>query len=244
MRRFLINPISAESTTTQLGKEESHHIRKVLRLKEGDGIELFDGQGMVYQATVSELGKVVTVQIESGRLCQPPRPHIHLHLGLLKGKKMDLIIQKATELGVHAIHPFISEFTEAKLPKEQKKERWQKISLEACKQSRRNWPLTINETTSLGDQINNLPAEAMNLLFWEDEKKQDPSFLPPLVKHKNLHLFIGPEGGFSATEVSLCRDKMTFISLGTLTLRAETAVITALSLALFLGGRMKHQDRN
>lgn len=243
MRRFLIEPIhSRQKKTTQLGKEESRHIRKVLRLKKGDSIELFDGQGMVYQATISAIDKMVEVSIEPGKECTPPRPRLHLHLGLLKGKKMDFIIQKATELGVHSIEPFTSEFTEARPPKDQKRERWHKISLEACKQCGRNWPLIILEPTPLANHIDNLPADDASVLFWEDEQKKGPGDIALPENVPDLHLFIGPEGGFSSAEVTLCQQRMPTISLGPLTLRAETAVITALSLALFLAGRMKHQD--
>lgn len=238
MRRFLINTIPQSQKTVHLGREESLHIRKVLRLKKGAKVELFDGLGMVYQATISEPGKLVKVSIESCREWQIPSPAIHLHLGLLKGKKMDFIIQKSTELGVHAIHPFTSEFTEARPPKDQKKERWDKISLEACKQCGRNWPLIINAPSPLTDQIQSLPVDAPSFLFWEDEKEGDPAVITSLAGIKNLHLFIGPEGGFSPAEVTLCRKRMATLSLGPLTLRAETAVITALSLALFLSGRM------
>ncbi|MEN8258671.1 MAG: RsmE family RNA methyltransferase [Thermodesulfobacteriota bacterium] len=242
MRRFLIDPLPQENTTTHLGKEESHHIRKVLRLKKGDTIELFDGQGMTYQATISEIGKLIQVSIDSGKASTPPLPRLQLHLGLLKGKKMEFVIQKATELGVHTIHPFSSDFTEAQLPKEQKKERWHKISLEACKQCGRNWPLIINEPSPVAEQVQTLPADASSVLFWEDEIRQDPGDLAFPNELTDLHLFIGPEGGFSPEEVGLCQQHMPAVSLGPLTLRAETAVITALSLALFLTGRMQHQS--
>jgi 16S rRNA (uracil1498-N3)-methyltransferase len=183
----------------------------------------------------------VSVEIQSSQKINPPSPKIYLHIGLLKGKKMDFIIQKATELGVHAIMPFTSEFTEARPPKEQKKERWHKISVEACKQCGRNWPMIIKEPSPLADQVKALNANTSAFLFWEDEKEGDAAALPHLGDLEELHLFIGPEGGFSPEEVSLCQPKMTTLSLGPLTLRAETAVITALSLSLFLAGRMKNQ---
>ncbi len=241
MRRFPIAPIRQAQTTTHLDREESRHIRKILRLQKGDRIELFDGMGMVYQATISKIGKEVEVSIESGRQSLPPQPYIHLHLGLLKGKKMDFIIQKATELGVHAIHPFTSEFTEARLPKGQKTERWHKISLEACKQCGRNWPLIIKESAPLTEQIQDLARDATSLLLWEAEKEQALGDIALPQALQDLHLFIGPEGGFSPTEVALCRQHMATVSLGPLTMRAETAVIAALSLALFLSGRMHHK---
>lgn len=240
MRRFLIEPLHDSQKTTHLGKEESRHIRKVLRLKKGDSIELFDGQGMVYQATITVIDKLVEASINAGMKSTPPLPRLHLHLGLLKGKKMDFIVQKATELGVHVIHPFTSEFTEVRPPNNLKKERWHKISLEACKQCGRNWPLIIIEPAPLADHLQALPADGASVLFWEDEQKQDPSDIALPKDLPDLHLFIGPEGGFSPAEVTLCQGRMATISLGPLTLRAETAVITALSLALFLAGRMHH----
>lgn len=240
MRRFLIAPLSPGQTTVHLGREESHHLARVLRLKEGAEIELFDGQGMVYQAAITAMAASVQVAIQTSRPCHAPLPRLHLHLGLLKGKKMDFIIQKATELGVHTLAPFSSAFTEAAPPKEQKKERWQKISLEACKQCGRNWPLLIEEPAPLTSQVQALPPEAVALLCWEDELQQDPGALALPASLDDLHLFIGPEGGFSPAEVALCRHRMAAVTLGPLTLRAETAVITALSLALFLTGRMKH----
>lgn len=243
MRRFLIQAIKPGQQTTALDHDQSRHVRKVLRLQEGAEIELFDGMGMIYEAVISALDRRVTVRIKAGRYCAAPSPRLHLHLGLLKGKKMEFVIQKATELGAHSMTPFLSDFIDARPPKEEKVERWRKISLEACKQCGRSWPLTINNATPLADQLASLADHAVGLLFWENEEKRDMAGVaaPTWTGSSDIHLFLGPEGGFSQTEVDLCREKMTAVSLGPLTLRAETAAITALSLTLFLAGRMRHK---
>lgn len=242
MRRFLVQPLSPGQQTTELDHDQSRHVRKVLRLQEGAEIELFDGMGMVYEAVISALDKRVAVRIRAERHCPTPSPRLHLHLGLLKGKKMEFVIQKATELGAHSIAPFYSDFIDTRPPKQDKVERWHKISLEACKQCGRSWPLIISNATPLTQQLAGLPGHDMGLLFWENEEKRDMAGVAAtLTGSSDIHLFLGPEGGFSQTEVNLCREKMPAVSLGPLTLRAETAAITALSLTLFLAGRMQHQ---
>lgn len=239
MRRFYSPDIAPLNATLTLEPEQSHHIATVLRLTPGTAILLFDGQGTEIQATILAVRKKeVSVQVTSQEFTPPPAPSIHLYLGLLKGKKMDFLVQKMTELGIDHLHPFTSDFNATPSPSSKRLERWRKIAMEACKQCGRTRLMTIAQPASLPDSIQ---AQSPNnaLVFWEDEPRQTINTVTDLATRPNIHCFIGPEGGFSPGEISTIKQaNIPTLSLGDLTLRAETAAICATTLLLFQSGRL------
>jgi len=240
MRRFFIQPL--EHTHTQqirLDRSESRHITKVLRLQPDVAIELYDGTGFLYQATILEVGKTVSVQIQSKEYFEPPEPAIILHSGLLKNKKMEFILQKSTELGVAEVQLFTSDHTSVPIPDSKKMARYKKIIHESCKQCERIHPMNIFAPTPLSEQLEATPQNSHRYLFWEREQRNDPSIMRNLNTSKEIHIFTGPEGGFSANEITSLAPDIKTISLGQQILRAETAVITGISIVAFLAGRFK-----
>ncbi len=239
MRRFYTQPQSSNILTLSLDKDESRHIIKVLRLQLGTAIELYDGTGFLYQATITKISRTVTVQIHSKEFFKPEAPAIILHTGLLKNKKMELVLQKATELGVSHVHLFTSDHTSVTLPDAKKMNRYEKIIQESCKQCERIHPMTISSPTSLEEQFDATKNATQGYLFWEREQHNDPWAIGTINSSEDIHIFTGPEGGFSEDEISSIPHGIKTISLGKQILRAETAVIASLSIVTFLAGRLR-----
>jgi 16S rRNA (uracil1498-N3)-methyltransferase len=240
MRRFFIQPeLITDDQEVRLDREESRHITQVLRLQPDVAIELYDGTGFLYQSIITRVGKTVAVQIQAKQYFDPVQPAIILHAGLLKNKKMEFVLQKATELGVNEVHLFTSDHTSVPLPDQKKMHRFQKIIQESCKQCERIHPMHIFKPTSLNEQLNATKDAEQRYLFWERELRNDPSIMTGLNRTTPIHLFTGPEGGFSDQEINGLPVTLKTISLGQQILRAETAVITGVSIAAFLAGRFK-----
>lgn len=240
MRRFFIQPqdISVDQELC-LDQDESRHISKVLRLQPGTLVELYDGTGFLYGACITDINKAVTVRIQTKRHFAPPQPELVLHAGLLKNKKMEMVLQKATELGVQEVHLFTSDHTSVTPPDQKKMSRFNKIIIESCKQCERLHPMHIFQPTPFADQLVATERAGSRYLFWEREEQNDLSMVGEIDKDHPLHLFIGPEGGFSKEEIMALPGDVKTISLGPNILRAETAVITGISIMAFLAGRFK-----
>ena len=243
MRRFYIDPKNIAESRAILTGSEAHHLRGVLRLGAGAKIELFDGTGAIYQAIVRDVGKKeVLLQTISKQLTDEPGPSVHFAQALLKGKKMDFLIQKATELGIHAIHPFTSLHCAAQ-PSYDKTKRWEKISLEACKQCGRPTPITCYPVCDLSQILQKGKSHNTKLIFWEKEKTALDRVLQAPVQ--SIFMMIGPEGGFSDSEVeSALRQNFQPVSLGKRILRAETAAFCAMSIVQYLLGNLNHGKKS
>ncbi len=165
---------------------------------------------------------------------------MHLGQALLKGKKMDLVVQKATELGITSIHPFISEHSTVSSANENKADRWNRVAYEACKQCGRAVPLVCHPATSLDVLLAASKDYDVKMIFWEQETSRgvkDVLAAPQPIG--SLLFLIGPEGGFSPEEV----DKAVAcgfqpVTLGKRTLRAETASLVAMAVLQFLLGNL------
>ena len=242
LRRFFIHPRDITGETAQLKGPEAHHLRTVLRLSPGDPIIFFDGTGARYQARIERILKDrVTVTIIGQSQDLPQKVRLHLGQALLRGQKMDLILQKATELGVDAIWPFYSEHGIHKPLKDAQMERWQRIVLEACKQCDRAAPPEIYDAREISELMAAPPPCDARLIFWEHETRQT---LTEVLSGQNkncrsVFFLLGPEGGFSEAEVA-CAQKEGFIpvSLGKRILRAETATIAATAILQFTLGNL------
>ena len=225
---------------------ESRHISKSLRLHVGSQVQLFDGTGMRYLAEITGIGRQVVARILSADE-DPQEGKTILHVGqaLLKNAKMDFIVEKCTELGVSTFTPFVSSRCQGKIDDEERGgkrlQRWQRIVESACKQCSRPRPMELKEPLSLAGLCS--PAEqephTLRLLFWEEEKTTTLHDLPPFADYNQIHLLLGPEGGFSKEEVELTRQSgYQSISLGPQILRAETATVAAIAIVRYLAGDM------
>jgi len=239
MRHFFIDPENIVGANAVLTGTEARHISTVLRLSTGTTITLFDGSGSYFEALLT---KISPTRVETRIVSIVPyldatvdfRPALHLGIGLLKGKKMDFIIQKITELGIESLRPFRSQFCAAHDPAAGRLSRWQKIALEACKQCNRPKPPDLHEVTGFKDLLS-VPGgdeHDLKLIFWEEEgQKPLQGTLGALSEIKSALILIGPEGGFSSAEVE---DAVAAgyqpVTLGSRILRAETAALAAVSI--------------
>jgi 16S rRNA (uracil1498-N3)-methyltransferase len=249
MHRFFIDPADLTETTAVLADEEARHLINVLRLGKGAAIRLFDGSGRTYDARITKIAKarVEATILSIEETAATDTAALHLGLALLKGKKTDFIIQKATELGVVGLHPFVSEFCVAghvaAEREERRQARWQKIVREACKQCNRPLPPTLNPVTGFEPLVAAAAQAgyARKLIFWEQETGrglQDMVTAPQ--DHGNVMVLIGPEGGFSANEVAAAQGAgFQPVTLGRRILRAETAALAAIAILQHLLGNLE-----
>lgn len=243
MRRFFFDPNDRNGDDVTLSEEESRHIVKVLRLKVGTEVELFDGSGSLYSGSLTMVGRRVEASI-SDRVAgdEEGAAVIWVYQPVLKGEKMDMVVQKCTELGVAGMIPFHSSRCQGKLDArqaEKKHQRWQRISLAACKQCLRLQPMQLEKprlySESFGD-VNRSEGD-LRLLFWEEEKEVHLQDIPAVLEAQSIDLMLGPEGGFSVEEVEEARQYgWQTVSLGDRILRAETATLSAVSIVQYLAG--------
>lgn len=240
-RRFFIDPEAVIQNSATLTGAEAHHIRRVLRLTPGTLISLFDGTGNIYQARIESIDResVKTSIIESGSIADD-RPGLHLCMALLKGKKMEFIIQKATELGISSIHPFLSRHSAVKPPGENRENRWQRIAFEACKQCNRPVPPDCLPLVEFSSILKISEPFHHKLILWEQEKELGfDRIISPHSLPESLFFVVGPEGGFSDPEIKQALSAgFSPVTLGRRTLRAETAALAAMVILQFLLGNL------
>jgi 16S rRNA (uracil1498-N3)-methyltransferase len=222
--------------------EKAHYLTSVLRCGKGDELIIFDGKGDCFRTTIlkADRREIITEVIEKFQCNAESNINITLVQGLLKGEKMDMVIQKTTELGVKEIIPVVTE--RSQLRETRKVARWRKIAEEASRQSGRSIIPVIHNPIKFLDILNLLrPSNKVkSLLFYEEGgmklSEAVSSFVP---RPSSLFVFVGPEGGFTKEEVFLAKEKGLLVtSLGERILRAETAAISAVALVQFLLGDM------
>jgi len=245
MRRFFFDPKTRRGEHVVLSKEESRHIKKVLRLEVGSAVELLDGEGGLYSGEISGIERTVEVKI-TATLSEEESSSgsIQVCQAILKGEKMDTVVQKCTELGVTTMVAFQSSRCQGKLDPTvgaKKQGRWQRIGLAACKQCMRPLPMDIVEPVTFKEAICNdgLNEKTLRILFWEEEQQVHLREIKGLQTADSIALLLGPEGGLSPEEVELAREHgWVSVSLGKRILRAETATLTAVSIVQYLVGRL------
>ncbi len=235
MRRFFINSSDIHGSQILISGPEARHLRLVLRINPGQLVELFDDKGKVYQAEITNVEKTVKARIISALQAIDAPPFLTLGLCLLKPKKMDLVIQKATELGVTSIYPLISQNCAVTQPTNNQQARWQRIIHESCKQCGRPIPLALHTSQSFPNFIEYNKTFDKKIILWEDEEVNSLQHLTKAGRPKSLLLIIGPEGGFQQGEIQLAiKHNCISSTLGKRILRAETAAISAISISQFL----------
>ncbi len=230
MRRFFYDPgIQETDEQILISGPEAHHIRNVLRMQAGDCAELFDGKGAIIAGEISRISaKEVVFKVLSRSDAADAGVPLTLAQAVIKGKKMDLVIQKATELGVATFVPVLTRYCENLGRAGNQLERWQRIMLEACKQCRRPVPMQICSPAKL--QELSFPEGGHKIMPWEKEAGASFPALE-LGDGQPVLVLIGPEGGFHPSEVAYAEEVgFTTISLGPRILRAETAALAAVVL--------------
>ena len=237
-RRFFIDENKIKNAQVEITGEQYHYVVHVLRLTRGEKIVLI-GQKYQFKAVIAEVTKAKLVAKISSKKLIPISPlKIDLFQGLPKSSKFEFIIEKSTELGVDQIYPLLTERTVVTLEpaKTAKKlSRWQKIALEAARQSRRLSVPEVKPPLPFKELLEKLSSYSLSLVFWEESTSWlNEQQLKPL-KEGRLAIIIGPEGGFSQQEVEQLKKVGALeVSLGPRILRTETAPLAALAVINFL----------
>lgn len=238
MRRIFVEPSAIQGQQLWISGELVHHLGTVLRLEPGEELVACCGDGRIYYAVLEQFqrdsirGRITAVEEEQ----KETEVRIRLFQGMPKGDKLELIIQKCTELGVTAIIPMTTQRTIVKLEdgKAQKKqERWQKIALEASQQSKRVTVPDIAALTPWRSAMEQM-QEGTTIVLWEDEQQTGLRQVLESIQPGPINLVVGPEGGLTPEEVEqLQRLGAYSASLGKRILRTETAGLAALTIVRY-----------
>lgn len=248
-RRFFAPPdaFASDGRTLILASDEARHLRDVLRLKGGDEVFVFDGEGKEYRCIVSGSGRDAA-KLDVEMEVDPARPESPLDLtlavSLLKGEKFDLVVQKATELGVTRVVPVVTKLADVRVRADEpevkrRAVRWQRIALEAVKQSGRARVPEVGAPVAFAPLIESTVVnEGWRWMFAERMGRGLLETINQSNKERQaVTALIGPEGGWTDEEIAQAHDAgWSIITLGGRTLRAETAAIAVTALLQHLFG--------
>jgi len=237
LNRFYINDNLTTNAQLSLDKTVSNHISRVLRLKVGQQIRLFNGDGFDYQCELLETGKTAIVMVLRQQPNNTRSPlKTHLGQGISRTDRMDFSIQKAVEMGVDEITPLLTERVQFRLDKkrlEKKMRHWEGIIISACEQSGRAHLAILNPPQPLNDWLQDGAANQVPTLMLEPEAEHSIKQVLDDWSGDELstvRLVIGPEGGFSEQELSTAKADCALAQFGPRILRTETAGVAALAL--------------
>ena len=240
MHRFYhSNPLDLNQIII-LDEFSSHHALRVMRVKVDDFLILFNGDGFEYRGRVSDINKkTINIEILSKEKNNNESPiNINLFQSISSNEKMDMVIQKATELGVSSIQPIFTSRSTVKLSIDRIKKRlihWRQVSISACGQSGRSKIPTIKSPIGFDRFVEGITTNSLNLLLHPDNSKESSNL--PNKYSGDINIFIGPEGGFSQDEVLLLK-KQNYINiqLGSRILRTETAPLAIIAILQYKYG--------
>ena len=243
MPRFYIPPARWNLDRLVLDEDEAHHALDVLRMKAGDRAVVFNGEGGHADIEIASISKrSAELRLIRGAQSAPPACRITLGQAIPKGKNMDLIVQKATELGAAAVVPLLTEHTVVQCDArdaEKKREKWQEVAVEACKQCGQNWLPIVHPPQSLHGLFNPKTAPAFDLLLiasLQPDAVHPKQVLGDFLRDRgsqptSVLVLIGPEGDFTPAEIALAKEHgCRPITLGPIVLRTETAALYCLSV--------------
>jgi 16S rRNA (uracil1498-N3)-methyltransferase len=247
-RRRFYAPATAfndKQNSVTLVADEARHLREVLRLKPGDEVYVFNGEGKEFVCRIEESQRD-TARLQIIREVEPARPESQLQLtlalALLKGEKFDLVVQKATELGVTCLVPVMTKHADIRLRDEsdatKRVTRWQRIAMEAAKQSGRAVVPTVASVIAFTSLIEIPNGASYRLMFSERDGQSLVQAKRDLGARANqMTALVGSEGGWSDEEIAAARlAGWAIITLGGRTLRAETAAIAVTVLLQHIFG--------
>jgi len=240
LTRIFVDKALAPGADIQLDRDQAHYVGRVLRLRAGDTLNVFNGNDGEFNTSVQSLAKdSALLRIDSPVDVTTESPlKVHLVQGISRGERMDFVIQKATELGVKRITPVITEYGVVKLDESRARKRrdhWQSVATSACEQSGRIRPPLVDAPVDLNTWFSGGAKETdTDLILQPGAPTPLSSIASPGTK---VCLLIGPEGGFSDTEYEDA-DATGFnaVSVGPRVLRTETAALTAIAVAQALWG--------
>jgi 16S rRNA (uracil1498-N3)-methyltransferase len=236
--RIYVPPEAISGGHAVIKGDQARHLVSVLRKKPGDDVVLFDGEGTEYDAKVERIDRnVVAATVRGKRVrCHATRPAVALFCAVPKGRRFDLIVEHATELGADTIIPLMTDRTVVRMEAgsvDNKIERWRRIAVAAAEQCRRATLPRVMPPVSFSAALEQLPESAFSIQarsVWQHPPIQEVlEQLGPA--HKDVLIFIGPEGGFTPEEAARAEDAgLRFASLGENILRTETAAIASLAV--------------
>lgn len=237
--RLLLPHATSEEGPVRVEGEAFHHLT-VLRAGQGDVLEVFDGKGRTFKAEVLRVERdYALLRLSEGRTVARGRP-VSLVQALPKSDKLELVLQKGTELGAHAFYLALSERSVVRLSgvgAERRRVRWQRIVDEAARQCGRADAPVVHAVQGLLAAVRALAPTTRVLVLDEEEKRESLSAAAGVDERAPLALVVGPEGGLARAEVeALVALGATAVSLGPLVLRTETAALAALAVLRHLEG--------
>ena len=241
MHHFFVGPSQVQEDKICIEGSDINHMKNVLRMKIGELLEVNDGCGNLYLCEIEEFAEdAAWVKIKERYDAETELPSkIYLFQGLPKGDKMELIIQKAVELGVYEIIPVATKRAVVKLDEKKaakKVQRWNAISESGAKQSGRGIIPKVTEVLTFSKALEKAKELDIVLIPYEKAKGMDATWqaMQSVAPRKSVGIFIGPEGGFEVDEVEKARESgAVTVSLGKRILRTETAGLMILSVLMY-----------
>ncbi|MEX2245564.1 MAG: 16S rRNA (uracil(1498)-N(3))-methyltransferase [Dehalococcoidia bacterium] len=244
-RRFYVEPPALDADDVRIEGALAHRLSRVLRLRAGDEITLFDGTGsdsLVRLASVSE--RVTAGEVIAREASAPePRVRVHLYQSITKGERFEWLLEKATEAGVSRFVPLITARSVVKTPGGRARvDRWRRIAVEAAEQCGRGRVPEVEAPQPFAEALEAAPG--LRLLPYEEAPGSEMNIRAALDAHseraaRDVSIFIGPEGGYEAAEVARAKDAgAVVVTLGRRVLRSETAGLVAATLALSAAGEL------
>jgi len=245
LRRFYSPQKLDTGKSVTIAGTDAMHISKVLRLKAGDTVSVFDGRGHEFECRIKSVSsrEVVLAVVKAYPSKSEPAVHITFAQAMLKSKKMDTLIRQATELGISRWAPF---FSERSVPTPDHKrlaarlERWNKIGRESLKQCGRDILMEVSSPASMEAVLKQGQTCDRKIIFWECESNPLGDAVPMTPESiSNIIVVVGPEGGFSVQEIELAKSLgYVTAALGPRILKAETAAVSAAVLIQYCFGDM------
>lgn len=249
MYQFFVEDHQIGADVISITGSDVNHIKNVLRMKPGERVRISNQSGRDFLCSVETLSEQeILLHIEERDIPGTELPaKIYLFQGIPKGERMETVIEKAVELGVHEIIPVSMKYCVVKLDEkkaEKKVARWQEIARSAAKQSKRSIIPTIHPLMSFREAAQYAAQCDRRLVPYENEEGMAATrrAFEGLASASSISVFIGPEGGFAKEEIDALREGSQVISLGERILRTDTASITMLSM-LMLELEMQKNDR-
>jgi 16S rRNA (uracil1498-N3)-methyltransferase len=242
MPRFCVPHPHVENGLLEVKGDEVKHIRKVLRLKPGDEIVVFNGMGKEYEGRIVKEGRSSIEIMIQNTFISEKESHLEITLAqsLLKGEKMDYLVQKATELGVKEVIPFFSSRSIPRLEKSvslRRWRRWEKIAVAASKQCGRAVVPKIGSLQNFSNMLKNISPDSLRLVLWEREGAKLKEVLERSKEKGKIFFIVGPEGGLCQEEIGLAKENGFIpVTLGRRILRSETASLCFLSVLQYEWG--------
>ncbi len=242
MTRIILPSLNPGERELEVRGRSLRYLRDVLRVSRDDAVTVLDGKGVVLETRVKKTGReaILLEVIGEGAVDGESPLHLVLIQGLLKGDRMDLAVQKATELGVKEIFPVVTSRSQLRFSR--KAPHWRRVAEEASRQSGRRLVPLVHDVREVGDVLASLAEGSLRIIFCESE--QEGLGLSPSLSASVVYYMVGPEGGFSAGEVRAAEGAgFVRAGLGRRILRAETAAIAGAVLLQFLLGDLSPRYR-